>query len=107
MANALDQAVGDTSQMEEILDKIVVPEPTRTPPPSDIPEGMTRFYITVAGDIADIPDGSDARTAFEADVKTELAKLAGAAERANEINIISVSAASIKVGVDVPTDMAP
>ena len=118
MANALDQAVGDTSQMEEILDKIVVPEPTRTPsppppappppapPPSDIPEGMTRFYITVAGDIADIPDGSEARTTFEADVKTELAKLAGAAERANEINIISVSAASIKVGVDVPTDMA-
>ena len=67
---------------------------------------MTRFYITVAGDIADIPDGSEARTTFEADVKTELAKLAGAAERANEINIISVSAASIKVGVDVPTDMA-
>ena len=68
---------------------------------------MTRFYITVAGDIADIPDGSDARTAFEADVKTELAKLAGKPERANDINIISVSAASIKVGVDVPTDMAP
>ena len=118
MADALDQAVGDTSQMEEILDKIVVPEPTRTPsppppappppapPPSAIPEGMTRFYITVAGDIADIPDGSEARTAFEADVKTELAKLAGKPERANEINIISVSAASIKVGVDVPNNMA-
>jgi hypothetical protein len=67
---------------------------------------MTRFYITVAGDIADIPDGSQARTAFEADVKTELAKLAGKPERANEINIISVSAASIKVGVDVPNNMA-
>ena len=118
MADALDQTVGDTSQMEEILEKIDVPEPTRTPsppppappppapPPSAIPEGMTRFYITVAGDIADIPDGSEARTAFEADVKTELAKLAGKPERANEINIISVSAASIKVGVDVPTDMA-
>jgi hypothetical protein len=31
MANALDQAVGDTSQMEEILEKVDVPEPTRTP----------------------------------------------------------------------------
>ena len=33
MADALDQAVGDTSQMKEILEKVDVPEPTRTPSP--------------------------------------------------------------------------
>ena len=110
--------LGEFATMEEILaltrgarlpTRTPSPPPPAPPPPPSAERRPRGHAPATLAPTLRTSRTADACTASRGGMFTQESCQAQAElpQRADDINIISVSAASIKVGVDVPTDMAP